>query len=361
MDAKEPSYARAAVDAAASMAARLHRGQKDKGGNDYFTSHLLNVSAGCRGWKARCTALLHDAAEDTDVSEEEIVSGLRGCVPQIPEAAAREILHALKTLNSRTAATRDEYIARFRGDSLAIEVKLSDLRNNMDLSRIPAPSERDFARAARYRKEYETLKTMQEDTRLSRIVDFCTLIDKEKFITRRTWLTGGERLENDSEHAWHMAVMALLLGEYSNSPVDLLRVISILLIHDLVEIYAGDTFAYDQEAQKTQKQRENAAADALFSRLPDDLAQRMRSLWDEFEEASTPESRFAHTLDNFQPLMLQSATDGKSWRESGRLLSEVLRRNASTADGSEALWDYAREHFIRPQIAKGHLVGDADL
>lgn len=194
--------------------------------------------------------------------------------------------------------------------------------------------------------------------RLEKIVEFCRTIDREKFIQRKTYLTGGERLENDAEHAWHLAVMALLLGEYSNADIDLLRVVSMVLIHDLVEIYAGDTFAYDEAGMKTQKARESAAAERLFPMLPDDLASRFRGLWDEFESEETAEAKFAHTLDNFQPMMLQAATDGRAWREGGRRLSEVLRRNARTAEGSKMLWDYAEEHFIRPQIEKGHLKDD---
>lgn len=194
--------------------------------------------------------------------------------------------------------------------------------------------------------------------RLERIVEFCRTIDREKFIQRKTYLTDGERLENDAEHAWHLAVMALLLGEYSNAEIDILRVVSMVLIHDLVEIYAGDTFAYDEAGMKTQKARESAAADKLFPMLPDDLASRFRGLWDEFESEETAEAKFAHTLDNFQPMMLQAASDGRAWREGGRRLSEVLRRNARTAEGSKTLWNYAEEHFIRPQIEKGHLKDD---
>ena len=199
---------------------------------------------------------------------------------------------------------------------------------------------------------------MEDMERLGRIVDFCRLIDKEKFIQRRTYLTDGKRLENDAEHAWHMAVMALLLSEYSNEPIDLLKVVSIVLIHDLVEIYAGDTFAYDTEGLKTQKEREDAAAQKLFSALPDDLAARFRSLWDEFEAWETPEARFAHSLDNFQPLLLQAATDGLSWAKEGRTLSQVLKRNSRSAEGSRTLWDYSLANFIRPQTAKGHLIKD---
>lgn len=196
------------------------------------------------------------------------------------------------------------------------------------------------------------------DERLRQIAEFCKVIDGEKFVQRRTFLTDGERLENDAEHAWHMAVMALLLSEYANDDIDVLKVVSILLIHDLVEVYAGDTFAYDEEGKKSQRQRELAAADKLFSQLPEDLAKRFRGLWDEFEEWESPESKFAHSLDNFQPLMLQHASNGRAWREGGRKLSEVLKRNERSAEGSEKLWNYAFENFITPEIEKGNLIDD---
>ena len=190
---------------------------------------------------------------------------------------------------------------------------------------------------------------------LAKIIEFCTEIDKQKFIRRRTYLTDGIRFENDAEHAWHLAVMAILLSDYANDKIDLLKVVSMVLIHDLVEIYAGDTFAYDEEGKLTQKARESAAADKLFSMLPDKMEMKMRGLWDEFEAWETPEAKFAHTMDNFQPMLLQAATDGKSWQEDGRTLAEVLVRNSRTAEGSEILWEYAKSEFISKQIAKGHL------
>lgn len=199
------------------------------------------------------------------------------------------------------------------------------------------------------------------DERLDKIIGFCRLIDKEKSVVRRTYISDGSRFENDAEHAWHMAVMALLLSEYSNEKTDVLKVVSMLLVHDLVEIYAGDTFAYDTEGVKTQKQREKDASDRLYAQLPEDLSVKFRGLWDEFEAGQSPEARFAHTLDNFQPLMLQAETDGRAWKEGGRRLSEVLRRNAVTPDGSRALWEYAKEHFIAPQLDNGHLQKDTGL
>ena len=194
--------------------------------------------------------------------------------------------------------------------------------------------------------------------RLDRIVSFCKEIDKEKFIQRKTYLTGGERFENDAEHAWHMAIMAILLSDYSNEKIDIHKVVSILLIHDLVEVYAGDTFAYDEVGKLTQRQRELDAADKLFAILPDDLGSKMRGLWDEFEEWETPEAKFAHALDNFQPLMQQDTTNGKAWANDNRKLSEVLKRNERSALGSKTLWEYARNEFIEPQLQNGNLKKD---
>ena len=154
---------------------------------------------------------------------------------------------------------------------------------------------------------------MDKEERLSRQMEFCREIDKEKQILRQTILSNGIQREDDSQHAWHMAVMTLLLSEYSNEPIDVLKTISMLLIHDLVEIDAGDTFAYDEEGKKTQRERELRAADRIFSILPEDQRDKFRSLWDEFEEGTSPEALFAHTMDNLQPTMLNAATNGKMW------------------------------------------------
>ena len=194
-----------------------------------------------------------------------------------------------------------------------------------------------------------------ESERLERQFDFFREIDKEKFIGRQTYLTGAGRKENDAEHAWHMAVMALLLSEYANEDIDVLRTISMILIHDIVEIDAGDTYAYDEEGKTTQRERERMAAERLFGLLPDDQGVRFRELWDEFEAAVTPEARSARAMDNIQPLMLNAATDGKAWREHGVHLEQVLGRQERTKYGSEQLWEYAYETFIRPNVEKGNL------
>lgn len=194
--------------------------------------------------------------------------------------------------------------------------------------------------------------------RLQKQIQFCEEIDKEKLIGRQNYLSDGNRKENDAEHAWHMAIMTLLLSEYANEEIDVLKTISMLLIHDLVEIDAGDTFAYDEEAKKTQRQRELVAADRIFGMLPEDQAVKFRQLWDEFEECKTPEAKFARTMDNIQPAMLNSASNGKSWKENEVRLSQILNRNKNTAEGSKVLWDYSYNHFIRPNVEKGKIEED---
>ncbi|MCD8362777.1 MAG: HD domain-containing protein [Lachnospiraceae bacterium] len=184
---------------------------------------------------------------------------------------------------------------------------------------------------------------------------FCLEMDKEKKIGRQTYLSDGVRKENDAEHAWHMAVMTLILSEYANEEIDVLRTISMLLLHDVVEIDAGDTYAYDEEGKKTQQQRELAAADRLYGLLPSDQKEKMRALWDEFEACETPEAKFARTMDNIQPAMLNAAAGGKAWSEKGVHLSQILERNKNTANGSEALWDYSRENFIEPNVKNGQI------
>ena len=194
--------------------------------------------------------------------------------------------------------------------------------------------------------------------RVDRQFDFLLEIDKEKKIGRQTYLSDGSRKENDAEHAWHMAIMVLLLSEYSNEKIDVLRTVSMVLAHDLVEVYAGDTYAFDEKGKETQRERELEAADILFGLLPEDQGIKFRALWDEFEAWETSESKFAHAMDNFQPLMLNAATGGKSWQEHGIHLSQVLKRNSSSKLGSAELWDYAYENFIEPSIKSGVLKTD---
>ena len=178
-------------------------------------------------------------------------------------------------------------------------------------------------------------RTQEEIQRLDRQFDFIREIDKEKFIGRQTYLSDGVRKENDAEHAWHMAIMTILLSEYAGEEIDVLKTVTMLLLHDIVEIDAGDTYAYDEEAKKTQREREVKAADRIFG--------------------ETKEAKFARTMDNLQPMMLNAATDGKAWVEHAVHLSQIMKRNERTAEGSEVLWEYARERFIQPNIENGKI------
>ena len=194
--------------------------------------------------------------------------------------------------------------------------------------------------------------------RLNQQFAFVREIDKEKFIGRQTYLTDAKRKENDAEHAWHMAIMTLLLSEYANQKIDVLKTISMLLIHDLVEIDAGDTYAYDEEGKKTQAEREQKAADRIYGMLPEDQGKKLYDLWLEFEAQETPEAKFARTMDNIQPMYLNASTDGKTWQEHKVHLAQILGRNAHTAEGSEVLWNYAYENFIQPHLDNGHIIED---
>ena len=176
--------------------------------------------------------------------------------------------------------------------------------------------------------------------------DFILEIDKEKNILRQTHLSGGGRRENDAEHAWHMAVMVWLLREYANEPLDLAKTMMMVLIHDVVEIDAGDTYAYDAAGKATAHDREEKAAERLFGLLP--------ALWEEFEEYETPEARFAHTMDNFQPMLLNDSNGGGDWKEHGIRRSQTEKRNEKTGTGSREIWEYMKT-ILDANVAKGSL------
>lgn len=192
------------------------------------------------------------------------------------------------------------------------------------------------------------------DERLKQQLDFALEIDKEKNIFRQTHLSGHGRNENDAEHAWHMAIMAYLLQEYANESVDIGRVMLMCLIHDIVEIDAGDTYAYDTEGLKTQKAREDAAKERIFSLLPEDQKQKLTQLFDEFEEFQTPESKFAHAMDNLQPLLLNNSNGGGDWREHGVSAKQVYGRQQKTRQGSEKLYQVT-DQILKEHIRKGNL------
>ncbi len=190
--------------------------------------------------------------------------------------------------------------------------------------------------------------------RLNKQLDFVLELDKLKYIERRSYVADGSRHEDDAQHSWHLALMAMLLGEYANEPVNVAHVIKMVLIHDAVEIDAGDTYAYDTEANGTKREREEKAADRLFHLLPEDQEKELRGLWEEFEAGITPEAKFANALDKVQPIMLNDATGGKAWREHDVAASQVIERNAGTHSGSDRLWEYV-EGLIKKNKELGNL------
>lgn len=206
------------------------------------------------------------------------------------------------------------------------------------------------------KKKNGVSRALKEDMqgRLERQFAFCREIDKEKFIKRQTYLSDGTKKENDAEHAWHMAIMTLLLSEYANEEIDVFRTISMLLIHDLVEIDAGDTYAYDTVAKETQKSREDAAKKRIFSLLPEDQMQDLLNLFDEFEACKTPEAKFAHAMDNFQPLMLNNSNNGEDWRTHTVTASQVYGRHNNTKSGSEKLFEVT-DQIIQENIKSGNI------
>lgn len=197
-----------------------------------------------------------------------------------------------------------------------------------------------------------------EKDRLEKQIEFSVEIDKEKEIFRQTYLADGSRKENDAEHAWHAAIMTYLLAEHANEEIDVAKTMMMLLIHDIVEVDAGDTYAYDENGKQTQKEREEKAADRLYGLLPEDQGKALRALWDEFEEGKTKEARFARVMDNLQPMMLNVASDGKSWAEHKVVVSKILKRNERTPLGSKKLWDHAKENWIKPNIKAGRIIDD---
>lgn len=192
------------------------------------------------------------------------------------------------------------------------------------------------------------------EERLQKQLAFALEIDKEKNIFRQTHLSGHGRNENDAEHAWHMAIMAYLLREYANEPVDIGKVILMCLIHDIVEIDAGDTYAYDSENLKNQKAREEAAKDRIFSLLPEDQREELMTLFDEFEASETAEAKYAHAMDNLQPLILNHSNGGGDWKAHGVSAEMVYRRQSKTRLGSEKLFEVT-DRILKENIQAGNL------
>lgn len=190
--------------------------------------------------------------------------------------------------------------------------------------------------------------------RLKKQINFLVEIDKMKNIYRQTLVLHEDRAENDAEHSWHLAMLVMILSEYSNKPIDVLHVIKMVLIHDIVEIDAGDTYCYDVEANKSKAEREEKASQRLFGLLPDDQKQELYSLWREFEEKSTLESKFANVVDRIQPITLNYRKGGISWINHGVKANQVLERNAHVGEGSKELWEYVQD-IVNDAVEKGML------
>ena len=191
--------------------------------------------------------------------------------------------------------------------------------------------------------------------RLKAQLAFGLELDKEKNVLRQTHLSGHGRRENDAEHAWHMAILSYLLREYANDEVDITRVMLMCLIHDVVEIDAGDTYAYDAEGLATQAAREEAAKERIFSLLPEDQAKELMAVFDEFEAYETPESKFAHAMDNVQPVILNNSNNGSDWVEHGVNAAQVYGRQSKTALGSQQLFDEFIDPVLKHHVAEGHI------
>lgn len=195
---------------------------------------------------------------------------------------------------------------------------------------------------------------MEMDQRLQKQLEFCLKLDEAKNILRQTHLSQHGRRENDAEHAWHMAVMAYVLRDYANEPVDVGKLLIMCLIHDIVEIEAGDTYAYDEAGKKTQAEREAAARDKLFGMLPADQAAELAGLFDEFDEGKSPEARFANAMDNLQPLILNHSNGGKDWIDHQVTYDQVFQRQSRTEAGSKVLFDYTQQ-VLDDHVKKGNL------
>ncbi len=197
----------------------------------------------------------------------------------------------------------------------------------------------------------------QKLERLEKQIRFIVEIDKVKNIFRQTYLADARRKENDAEHSWHIALMAYLLQEYAEKPVDVSKAMLMVLIHDLVEIDAGDTYAYDDAGAETKRAREEAAADRIFGLLPEDQGKYFRELWEEFEAYESPEGKYAHLLDNFQPLLLNDASGGLSWQEHQVRKSQIYKRNEKIEETSETIWNCMKE-IVQKHIECGHVEED---
>lgn len=188
--------------------------------------------------------------------------------------------------------------------------------------------------------------------RLLKDIEFIVELDKMKSILRQTSLINEDRREDDAQHSWHISIMAMILGEYSNEKIDVCKVIKMLLTHDLVEIFAGDTFCYDKVGNEDKKERENQAADKIFGMLDEDKGRELRALWDEFEEGQTPESLFAASMDRLQPMLNNYHNNGGTWRKFNVAKEDIYKRIAPVKKSSDELWNFV-ENMIEDAANRG--------
>jgi len=189
---------------------------------------------------------------------------------------------------------------------------------------------------------------------LIRQVEFIKEIDKLKFIQRKTKLIGSNRHENDAEHSWHLAMMTLVLAQHADKPVNILRVLKMVLIHDLVEIDAGDTFIYDTEKNHTNTDQERLAAKRIFGILPEHQAEEFMAIWEEFELGTSDDAKFARAMDRFEPLLQNTSNNGGTWAEFNVPYEKVYRKKMVIKEGSASIWNYA-ERLINESVEKGIL------
>ena len=194
---------------------------------------------------------------------------------------------------------------------------------------------------------------MQTDN-LLRQINFIKEIDKVKYIQRKTKLFNSDRNENDAEHSWHLAMMTIVLAEHSDVPVDILKVLKMVLIHDIVEIDAGDTFIYDTAKNHSNTDEERIAANRIFGMLPKEQADEFISVWEEFESGQTNEAKFAKSMDRFEPLLQNTSNNGGTWAEFGVDYNKVYEKKKAIKDGSNSIWNYA-ENLINESVEKGIL------
>ena len=194
---------------------------------------------------------------------------------------------------------------------------------------------------------------MQKDN-LLRQINFIKEIDKVKYIQRKTKLFNSDRHENDAEHSWHLAMMTIVLAEHSDTPIDIFKVLKMVLIHDIVEIDAGDTFIYDTTKSHSNTDEERIAANRIFGLLPKEQADEFIAVWEEFESGQTNEAKFAKSMDRFEPLLQNTSNNGGTWAEFDVDYAKVYEKKKAIKDGSSAIWQYA-ENLINESVEKGML------